>query len=150
MHLPDTIQNIGVTTAAMLVVSLLPIPNSICSLWVTFTIASVIVAGFMALWNVHLDSISMIILVVCIGFSVDFSAHISYAFVSKNKPSANEKAVEAFFTLGYPIVQGAVSTILGVVVLCASKKYIFRTFFKIMFLVIFLGCFMALLSSQCF
>ncbi|XP_036376014.1 patched domain-containing protein 3-like [Megalops cyprinoides] len=137
----NTIQNVAVATAAMLVISLLLIPNPLCSLWVTFAIASVIVgvAGFMALWDVNLDSISMINLVICIGFSVDFSAHISYAFVSSSKPSANEKAVEALFSLGYPIVQGAVSTILGVVVLSASKSYIFRTFFKIMFLVILFG-----------
>ncbi|XP_029935855.1 patched domain-containing protein 3 isoform X1 [Myripristis murdjan] len=137
----NTIQNISVTTAVMLFISLLLIPNPLCSLWVTFSIASVIVGvtGFMALWDVNLDTISMIILVVCIGFSVDFSAHISYAFVSNQRPSANEKAVEALFHLGYPIVQGAVSTILGVVVLSASKNYIFRTFFKIMFLVILFG-----------
>uniref|UniRef100_A0A671MYW5 SSD domain-containing protein n=1 Tax=Sinocyclocheilus anshuiensis TaxID=1608454 RepID=A0A671MYW5_9TELE len=92
-------------------------------------------------YAVIVNTISMIILVICIGFSVDFSAHISYAFVSNKKPSANEKAVEALFNLGYPILQGAVSTILGVVVLSASKNYIFRTFFKIMFLVIFFGLF---------
>ncbi|XP_034145131.1 patched domain-containing protein 3 isoform X2 [Esox lucius] len=139
----NTVQNISVTTAVMLLISLLLIPNPLCSLWVTFSIASVIVGvtGFMALWDVNLDTISMIILVVCIGFSVDFSAHISYAFVSNKKPTANEKAVEALFHLGYPILQGALSTILGVIVLSASKNYIFRTFFKIMFLVIFFGLF---------
>ncbi|XP_012670489.2 patched domain-containing protein 3-like isoform X1 [Clupea harengus] len=139
----NTIQNVAVTAAVMLFISLMLIPNPLCSLWVTFSIASIIlgVTGFMALWDVNLDAISMIILVVCIGFSVDFSAHISYAFVSSKKPSANEKAVEALFHLGYPILQGALSTILGVVVLSASKNYIFRTFFKIMFLVIFIGLF---------
>ncbi|KAF4098092.1 hypothetical protein G5714_022100 [Onychostoma macrolepis] len=137
----NTIQNIVVATCAMLVISLLLIPNPLCSLWVTFSIASVIVgvAGFMALWDVSLDSVSMINLVICIGFSVDFSAHISYAFVSSEKSSANEKATDAINKLGYPIVQGAVSTIAGVVVLAAAKSYIFRTFFKIMFLVILFG-----------
>ncbi|XP_067280252.1 patched domain-containing protein 3-like [Pseudorasbora parva] len=137
----NTIQNIVVATCAMLVISLLLIPNPLCSLWVTFAIASVIVgvAGFMALWDVSLDSVSMINLVICIGFSVDFSAHISYAFVSSVKSSANERATDAVTKLGYPIVQGAVSTIAGVVVLAAAKSYIFRTFFKIMFLVILFG-----------
>ncbi len=137
----NTIQNIVVSTCAMLVISLLLIPNPLCSLWVTFAIASVIVgvAGFMALWDVSLDSVSMINLVICIGFSVDFSAHISYAFVSSEKSSADEKATDAITKLGYPIVQGAVSTITGVVVLAAAESYIFRTFFKIMFLVILFG-----------
>ncbi|CAL8313382.1 unnamed protein product [Merluccius merluccius] len=138
---PSTVLNIGVTTAVMLVISLLLIPNPLCSLWVTFSIGSVIVGitGFMALWDVNLDTISMIILVVCVGFTVDFSAHISYAFVSSQKASADDKAVDALFRLGCPIVQGAMSTVLGVVVLSASGNYIFRTFFKIMTLVIVFG-----------
>ncbi|XP_065147293.1 patched domain-containing protein 3-like [Paramisgurnus dabryanus] len=137
----NTIQNIVVATCAMLVISLLLIPNPLCSLWVTFAIASVIVgvAGFMALWDVSLDSVSMINLVICIGFSVDFSAHICYAFVSSEKSSANRRVTDAVTKLGYPIIQGAVSTIAGVVVLSAAKSYLFRTFFKIMFLVILFG-----------
>ncbi|KFP61224.1 Patched domain-containing protein 3, partial [Cariama cristata] len=137
----NTVQNVVVAAGAMLIVSLLLIPNPLCCLWVTFAIASVIVgvAGFMTFWNVNLDSISMINLVICIGFSVDFSAHISYAFVTSGESSANKKAIEALSLLGYPVLQGAVSTILGVVVLAAAKAYIFRTFFKIMFLVILFG-----------
>ncbi|XP_068002156.1 patched domain-containing protein 3 [Melanerpes formicivorus] len=137
----NTIQNIVVAAGAMLIVSLLLIPSPLCCLWVTFAIASVIVgvAGFMTFWSVNLDSISMINLVICIGFSVDFSAHISYAFVSSGESSANRRAIEALSLLGYPVLQGAVSTILGVVVLAAAKTYIFRTFFKIMFLVILFG-----------
>ncbi|XP_030623454.1 patched domain-containing protein 3-like [Chanos chanos] len=137
----NTIQNLIVATTVMLIISLLLIPHPLCSLWVAFAIASVIVgvSGFMALWDVNLDSISMINLVICIGFSVDFSAHISYAFVSSKEPSANKKAIDALYHLGYPIIQGAISTIAGVVVLSAARSYIFRTFFKIMFLVILFG-----------
>ncbi|XP_077159468.1 patched domain-containing protein 3-like [Paroedura picta] len=137
----NTIQNVVIAAGAMLVISLLLIPNPLCSLWVTFAIASVIVgvAGFMAFWNVNLDSISMINLVICIGFSVDFSAHVSYAFVSSEKPSMNDKAVDSLYHLGYPVVQGAFSTIVGIMVLSLAPTYIFRTFFKIMFLVILFG-----------
>ncbi|XP_032896114.1 patched domain-containing protein 3-like [Amblyraja radiata] len=136
-----TIQNIIVAAAAMLLVALLLIPNPVCSLWVTFATASVLVgvAGFMSFWGVNLDSISMINLVICIGFSVDFSAHISYAYVSSAKGNCNDRAVDALYALGYPIIQGALSTILGVIVLAAAESYIFRTFFKIMFLVISFG-----------
>ncbi|KAM6134318.1 patched domain-containing protein 3-like [Pterocles gutturalis] len=137
----NTLQNVLIAAGAMLLVSLLLIPNPLCCLWVTFAIASVIagVAAFMTFWNVNLDSISMINLVICIGFSVDFSAHISYAFVASGKASANERAIDALSLLGYPVLQGAVSTILGVVILAAAKAYIYRTFFKIMFLVTLFG-----------
>ncbi|KAM4557096.1 patched domain-containing protein 3 [Fundulus diaphanus] len=137
----STIQTILIAVIAMLLVSLTLIPNPLCSVCVAFSICSVVigVAGFMSLWGVSLDSISMINLIMCVGFSVDFSAHISYAFVSSPKGDANEKAAEALAHLGYPILQGALSTVLGVVVLSVSGSYIFRTFFKIMFLVIACG-----------
>ncbi|XP_059183040.1 patched domain-containing protein 3-like [Centropristis striata] len=137
----STIKNVGVITAAMLVVSLLLIPDPLCSLWVTCSIGSVTagVTGFMAIWNISLDSISMIIFTVCIGFTVDFSAHMSYVFVSSEKKSPDDKAVDALSSLGYPILQGAVSTILGVSVLSTSEFHTFRTFFKIFFLVMFNG-----------
>ncbi|XP_072108205.1 patched domain-containing protein 3-like, partial [Mobula birostris] len=137
----NTIQNVVVAALVMLLIAFLLLPNPVCSLWVTFATALVLVGvtGLMALWGVNLDSISMINLVICRGFSVDFSAHISYAFVSSGEGSYNERAIDALYALGYPIIQGAVSTILGVVVLAAAVSYIFRTFFKIMFLVISFG-----------
>ncbi|XP_038587492.1 patched domain-containing protein 3-like [Micropterus salmoides] len=137
----STIKNVGVITAVMLVVSLLLIPDPLCSLWLTCSIGSVTVGvtGFMALWDVSLDSISMIVFTICIGFTVDFSAHVSYAFASSQKTSPDDKAVAALSNLGYPILQGALSTILGVSVLATSEFYTFRTFFKIFFLVVFIG-----------
>uniref|UniRef100_A0A8C3WU00 Patched domain-containing protein 3 n=1 Tax=Catagonus wagneri TaxID=51154 RepID=A0A8C3WU00_9CETA len=139
--LENTVRNVIVASTAMFIVSLLLIPHPLCSLWVTLAIASVIVGvtGFMAFWNVNLDSVSMINLVICIGFSFDFSAHISYAFVSSSNPSVNQKTIEALYLLGHPMLQSAVSTIIGVCVLSAAKAYIFRTFFKIMFLVMVFG-----------
>ncbi|XP_030607379.1 patched domain-containing protein 3 [Archocentrus centrarchus] len=137
----NTIQTMFIAVLVMLFVSLILIPNPFCSICVTLAIFSVIagVAGFMSLWDISLDSISMINLVMCIGFSVDFSAHICYSFVSSPKNDVNEKAIDALTLLGLPVLQGGLSTILGVVVLSASGSYIFRTFFKIVFLVIVFG-----------
>ncbi|XP_060639435.2 patched domain-containing protein 3-like [Anolis sagrei] len=137
----NTIQNVLIATGAMLVVSLLLIPNPFCCLWVTFAIVSVIVgvSGYMFYWNINLDSISMINLVISIGFSVDYSAHISYAFVSSEKLQVNEKAVDALYRLGYPIIQAALSTLVGVFVLALANTIVFRICFKIIFLVIMFG-----------
>ena len=53
----------------MMVVSLIFIPNPVCSLWVAFSIISIEVGvlGFMTFWGINLDSISMINLIMCIG-----------------------------------------------------------------------------------
>lgn len=136
-----TVQTVLVAAAAMLAVSLALTPRPLCSVWVAFAVCSVVagVTGFMALWGVSLDSISMINLVMCTGFSVDFSAHVSYAFVSSRETDANRKATDALGRLGPPVLQGALSTVLGVVLLSLSGSYIFRTFFKIVLLVVTFG-----------
>ena len=144
---PNTRQNLLIATAAMFVVSLLLIPHPICSLWVTFSIVSICtgVVGYMTWWGVNLDTISMINIIICIGFCVDFSAHITYAFVLSEGKTGNQRMRNALHALGYPIAQGALSTILGVSALAFSASYIFRSFFKTMFLVILLGAFHGLL-----
>merc|ERR1712038_666599 len=97
------------------------------------------VVGFMTLWGVRLDSISMINLIMCIGFSVDFSAHISYHFMSHKNMAMEDRVSDSLYALGLPITQGAISTILGVIGLALAPSYIFITFFKMVFLVIVLG-----------
>lgn len=136
-----SIQAISLAAAVMMVVSLIFIPNPLCSLWVAFSIVSIEigVVGYMTLWGVNLDSISMINLIMCIGFSVDFSAHISYAYLAAKVDTPAERVEECLYALGLPILQGGLSTILGITALILAPSYIFITFFKTVFLVIFFG-----------
>ncbi|XP_033108331.1 patched domain-containing protein 3-like [Anneissia japonica] len=139
--LPNTVQNLCIALGSMLLVSLLLIPKPICAIWVALSIASIEVGvvGLMSFWGVKLDSVSMINIILCVGFSVDFSAHMAYAFSIADGSTNDARARAAFYALGMPIAQGACSTILGIMVLVSSDIYIFRTFFKTIFLVITLG-----------
>ena len=172
-------KSLGVTFAVMFVVSLLLIPYPGCAFIVTLSVASIVVGviGFMSLWQINLSPPSMINLILCIGFSVDFSAHICYAFVIgankdycdgdlekakdysegdnelrcgcyirmlPEKPNNKERSIYSLYSLGFPIAQGAVSTILSVLALGFSTAYVFQVFFKTMFLVIILGTIHAL------
>lgn len=138
---PTSIQSMVVGALIMMLISFIFIPNFLCSLWVAFSVVSIElgVAGYMSLWDVNLDSISMINLIMCIGFSIDFTAHICYTYMSSKARSPDAKVREALYGLGMPIVQGSVSTILGVVALLLADSYIFLVFFKMVFLVIFFG-----------
>ena len=51
------------------------------------------------------------------------------------------------YALGLPILQGAISTILGVIGLALAPSYIFLTFFKMVLLVIVLGALHGLILS---
>ncbi|GLV34155.1 Patched-related [Carabus blaptoides fortunei] len=138
---PTSIQSMVIGALIMMIVSFIFIPNVLCSLWVAFSVISIElgVAGYMALWNVNLDSISMINLIMCIGFSVDFTAHICYAYMSSKAKTPDEKVRECLYALGLPILQGSISTILGVLALILAESYIFLVFFKMVFLVVFFG-----------
>ncbi|XP_011164677.1 patched domain-containing protein 3 [Solenopsis invicta] len=138
---PTSIQCMIFGAFVMMLISFIFIPNIFCCLWVAFCIVSIElgVAGYMALWDVRLDSISMINLIMCIGFSVDFTAHICYAYMRSKQPRAEDRIKESLYSLGLPIVQGAASTILGLMALLLAGTYIFLVFFKMVFLVIFIG-----------
>ena len=71
-------------------------------------------------------------------FSVDFTAHISYHYLD-SEGAPDDRVRNSLYGLGLPILQGAVSTVLGVVGLMIAPSYIFVTFFKMVFLVITLG-----------
>ena len=138
---PQTIQSVLVTAGFMMVISFIMIPNPICSLWVAFSIMSIVagVLGYMTWWGVNLDGVALINLIMCIGFSVDYSAHICYHYMSVEDRSPDKKISASLYALGLPIIQGAISTILGVIGLAFAPSYLFITFFKMIFLVILLG-----------
>lgn len=142
----NTIQNLLIAIACMLFIAFLLIPSIAAVIWTAISVASICfgVIGFMVHWDVSLDSVSMINLVMCIGFSVDFAAHISYHFAISKSQTGDTKAIDALHHLGTPILYSALSTILGVSVLASSDTYIFRTFFKLIFLVMVFGFFHAM------
>lgn len=141
-----TIQSVIVATLIMIVVAFMLLPSGWAVVWVAISIASIEigVVGFMTLWGVNLDSISMINLIMCIGFSVDYSAHIAHAFLAGKATTAEGRIAETLSALGLPVVQGMLSTLLGIFVLAAAPSYIFSTFFKTVFLVILFGALHAL------
>jgi len=125
------------------VIALFLIPSIVCSIWVSFSIVSIEIGviGFMTLWGINLDGVALINLIMCIGFSVDFSAHICYHYMTAEaeEGGSSTRIRASLYALGLPIIQGAASTILGVFGLAFANCYLFVTFFKMIFLVIVLG-----------
>lgn len=138
---PNTLQNVGIALVAMTIVAVFIIPHPFSAILIVFCIISIDagVVGIMTFWGVNLDAVSMISIILCIGFSVDFSAHITYAYKVSKDSTRNEKTITALYELGWPTIQSALSTMLGLIPLAFANSYVFRTFFKTLFLVIGLG-----------
>ena len=139
--LPATLLLVGCAVAVMMVVTFVFLPHLLMVLLVVVTIVMILVGifGFMHFWGLTLSSITMMHLVMSVGFSVDFSAHVCSAYLLSNALTRQERARDAIRHAGGPILNGATSTLLGILLLLASTSFIFQSFFKVMFLVILFG-----------
>uniref|UniRef100_A0A0K0EUB0 SSD domain-containing protein n=1 Tax=Strongyloides venezuelensis TaxID=75913 RepID=A0A0K0EUB0_STRVS len=169
----QTMQDIYISIIVMIFISLLFIPSISCCVAIPVTIASIGfgVLGFMSYWNVRLDATSMIAIAMSVGFSVDFAAHATFAFVEAEieykKKIKNEKKLPlnnhttsnsndnlltpyrqlsiSLSHIGWPILQSSLAVLLGISILGTIKTYVVETCFKCIFLVISFGLIHALL-----
>jgi len=92
------------------------------------------VVGFMHYWDVQINGVSTIYILICVGLAVDYSAHIAHVF-NISTGSAEERALAALTRIGPSVFQAIFSTLLAVLVIGFSKSFIFQVFFKVLFLV---------------
>jgi Niemann-Pick C1 protein len=108
--------------------------------------------GILYFWDITLNSVTVINIVIAIGLAVDYSAHIGHAFSKIVPPEKHEdgellsnrekrvfKARGALGQMGSSVFHGAASTFLAIVTLSPSKSYVFMMFFKMWFGIIIFG-----------
>ena len=106
--LRDTIRNLAVSGSAVLIVTLPYLIHPGVALLVFLGFVSLVfeLLAIMYLWNVSLNSISMIVIVMAIGFSVDYSAHIAHAFTVSTAETPEDRVIEALRTMGASVAMG--------------------------------------------
>lgn len=77
---------------------------------------------FMYAIGLVIDSVSVINLVLAVGLSVDYSAHIGHCFMVKGGPKKDQRVIESLADIGASVVNGALSTFLAVAVLLFSTS----------------------------
>ncbi|XP_067143064.1 patched domain-containing protein 3-like [Centruroides vittatus] len=125
-----------ITAVLITTVFFLMVPNVLVALTVAISVVSSIIEtlGYMSLWGVNLDIFSMMNLILCVGFSVNYPCHMSYAYITSSKKSANEKMRDSLYRIGFSVIQGSLSTGLGILILY-SDVYFLSTFVKIVVLI---------------
>ncbi|XP_006892232.1 PREDICTED: niemann-Pick C1-like protein 1 [Elephantulus edwardii] len=97
-----------------------------------FSIIMILVdtVGFMALWGITYNAVSLINLVTAVGISVEFVSHITRSFAISTKPTRLERAKEATVTMGSAVFAGVAMTNLpGILVLGLAKSQLIQIFF---------------------
>lgn len=110
-------QTLSIVVITVFFISAMLLPNIICIICVLFNIISVGIGviGYMFLWNIKLSVVTIVLLIVVVGFSVDYAAHVSCAYVSSKEQSPNHRLVNAITMTGMPVLQGCITTILAVI-----------------------------------
>jgi multidrug efflux pump subunit AcrB len=105
---------------------------------VTITLTDIV--GFLHFWDITIDIISCVNIVLAIGLVVDYSVHIGLAFMVA-KGTRQDKAVEAIVTIGPAVFNGGFTTFLALVLCSLSYSHVFLTFFKVFLLTVSFGLF---------
>lgn len=106
-------------------------------------LVDVFLLGLIQFWQLSLNSITMTNIVIAIGLSVDFSAHIANSYLhSSPEPFVlqsycfdltairKRKTLLGLVNIGSSVLHGAFSTFLAILVLGLSDSYVFIVFFK--------------------
>ncbi|XP_063873774.1 NPC intracellular cholesterol transporter 1-like isoform X1 [Scylla paramamosain] len=133
----DTGISLGISIGSVFAVTLLLTFDLTSSLVILATISMITadMMGFMYWWNISLNAVSLVNLVMAIGISVEFCSHVTHAFATSVKPTRLERAHEALATMGSSVLSGITLTkIGGIFVLGFAQSQIFRVFYFRMYL----------------
>jgi len=136
----EAIRNISFTLLTMLciIAALIVNPAAVLTVFAVIALVIIDIIGFMHFWGLTIDSVTVIMLVIALGLSVDYSAHIGRAFMEE-QGTPNERLVKCLGHMGVAVLNGAFSTFLAVIILGSSESYVFVTFFRQLFLCTTLG-----------
>mmetsp|Transcript_23252 Transcript_23252/g.58259 ORF Transcript_23252/g.58259 Transcript_23252/m.58259 type:complete len:531 (+) Transcript_23252:97-1689(+) len=138
----QTVSNLIYAAACCFFVTMVILPHPVLCC-VTMGVVAMILVGVVGsmelILDIRIETISMIDLILAIGFSIDNVAHYCHAFMSSHKFSRRDRALDALQRIWAPILYGDVSTMIALLTLLASQSKIFRSFFKILFTVLLLG-----------
>ncbi|XP_019524347.1 PREDICTED: protein patched homolog 1 isoform X2 [Hipposideros armiger] len=95
--------------------------------------------GMMGLIGIKLSAVPVVILIASVGIGVEFTVHVALAFLTAIGDK-NGRAVLALEHMFAPVLDGAVSTLLGVLMLAGSEfDFIVRYFFAVLAILTILG-----------
>lgn len=99
---PSTRQTIGAAVLVMIILIRIFMPFPLMIAVVLLTMVGILIGmfGFMYYWDLTLSSITMIQLVMSVGFSVDFSVHICHAFLVVRMKKKTKSSCKSFDMLG--------------------------------------------------
>lgn len=145
----ENIQSSSLSICAVLVIILIITASVTATLLVAACVLLVdlFLIALVYFWGLTFSPFVMINIVIAIGLSVDYSAHIAHAYlIAIPPPQLTEKpdirmykTKKALSQMGSSVFHGGFSTFLAIIALSPAKSWIFMVFFKLWFGIICFG-----------
>lgn len=139
---PNIIQSFIIALESMYIIALIFVPDLQSTICIILSMISIMIGlvGCMHLWGLALSSITMVELIMSIGFCIDFSVHVTHAFIACVGPgSKRERAYKACLRTGLPVFNSAISTVAGFCFLGFKQSFVYMSFFKAVVILMSLG-----------
>lgn len=134
----NALLNIAYCLAAILFITFILLGFDLWSaIIVVVTIVMIIVdiTGMMYLWDIQMNALSLVNIIMAIGISVEFCSHIIRAFTVSVLPTRKERAKFALDYMGSSVLSGITLTKLGgIIMLGFSQSQLFEVFYFRMYL----------------
>ncbi len=152
--------NLACAISAVILLSLVVLRSLVATSLVALLViyVDVIIIGFVYLWDLEINTITVVQVIMAVGLVVDYCAHIMHYYLLQkvvdtaigndsnncsrsaiSTDANNRKIHDALVEIGPSIILGCFTTFLGVCPLGASSSVIFRIFFKMFVSIILSG-----------
>lgn len=135
---PDTVKSMGISVLSIFIVTFLLMGFDIHSsivVVITITMIVINIGGLMYHWNISLNAVSLVNLVMAVGISVEFCSHLVHSFSVSIEETKLKRSADALTKMGSSIFSGITLTKFGgILVLGFAQSQIFQVFYFRMYL----------------
>jgi Niemann-Pick C1 protein len=135
---PDTLRSMGISVLSIFLVTFLLMGFDIHSsvvVVITITMIVINIGGLMFYWNISLNAVSLVNLVMAVGISVEFCSHLVHSFSVSIEETKVKRSADALTKMGSSIFSGITLTKFGgILVLGFAQSQIFQVFYFRMYL----------------
>ncbi|CAM1327847.1 NPC1 (predicted) [Pycnogonum litorale] len=139
---PDTLRALVISVSTVFIVLFILSGFDLHSssiILLTITLILVNLFGLMYWWNISLNAVALVNLIMAVGISVEFCSHITRAFASSIQPTRVLRAKEALVNIGSSVLSGITLTKFGgIFVLAFANSRIFQVYYFRLYLCIVL------------
>lgn len=129
---PDTLKSLGISILSIFIVTFILMGSFRSSLAVVITITMIIVdiGGMMFYWDISLNAVSLVNLVMAVGISVEFCSHLVHSYSQSIGATKCDRATDALTQMGSSIFSGITLTKFGgIFILGFAQSQIFQVFY---------------------